>query len=532
MIEGEDFILGLDNTHRNANLQLTYNPDKSHNFHLSLSGSSGSGKTRMLKHLIKYLMKKQKHIHVIDVKGDLHIDGENYIDFPIRNQTYGINPFEFDKNVLTGGIKRRSHEIVEMITKSFQLKIGASKKDVINKLILDTYKLKGITEDESTWGIELNKEEQAQMLPGIEDLLNLTHTILDAINYGQSEKLDKIMVKHSKKAIKSSSKIKKMVEVLEKIKKPLVDKYYFEANEQFIKQEEHNIEFFIDNLIKNDPEYKKIVDIEKDIMLEKKIIEEVKQEFLESAENIFENFIGNENKSQNNNYSSFVSNDDMLKNIDLKYYSKKTVMQMLESVSVYFEMLVGSGLFNKTVPPVKAGLNRYDISKHNQETQIFFTEVIAFKLFNATKLRGDYSKKSSQYKEKRGVKNDTFLVIDEAQVVLPDTNTKEKESSAQIINRIAAESRSYGLGVVLSSQSLTRFSNIVNINVPNKIIFKTLGTDIQATKKIINLNDPKDKIFNTVNSNFGMGLYIDETQKKSIFITPWYNDEKKLVKLS
>lgn len=538
MYEGEDFILGVDNIHKNSNFLHTFNPDTAKNFHLMISGTSGSGKSRILKKFIKYLQKKNKHIHVIDIKGDLFIEGENYIDFPIRNQEYGINPFEFDRNIETGGIKRRSTEIVDMIVKAFELKIGAAKKDIISKLIIDTYRSKGITENESTWDLTANKQAQAQKLPGIEDLKNLTETIIDAVSYGQTEKLDLIMKKNARKAIFASSKINKINSVRTNVLETLKDKYYTIVSDLYNKQtinvepsnKNQTFDEIINLKIKGDKDYKKIQEMDFDIKNEEKIIQKYREEFINTANYMFNKYISSQGVD-NSSFSSFVTNDEELKGVDLKYYSKKSVINMLEDISVYISMLSNSGLFNKNIPPVKPGLNRYDISKHNQATQIFFTEVIAFKLFNVTKLRGDYSKLPQHIRDKRGQHNDTFLIVDEAQVVLPDINSKDKESSSQVINRIAAESRSNGLGLVLSSQSMNKFSNVVNVNIPNKIIFKTLGVDVNLAKKLIgiNISDKKNKTFEMLNSNFGVGLYIDEAQNKNIFLTPWYNNKKKRV---
>lgn len=526
----KDFVFGVDYINRNSNYYHTFNPDVVNNFHISISGSSGSGKTRMLKHLIQYLSKKNKHIHVIDVKGDLFIEGENYIDFPIRNQEYGINPFEFDKSTLTGGVKRRSGEIVEMIVKSFSLKIGAAKKDVISRLILDTYKSKGITENESTWGTDLSKEEQAQMLPSIEDLVILLNTILDAVNYGHSNKLEKSMIKFGKEAVKSSAKFSKIEAIRDKVLGTIKSKYVKETEELLLEHPEKDFEITQLDFAERDPEYSKVKELECDMASERAIMETAREKFLETASGMFDSYIDS-NGETNHSFDNFVNEDEVLREIDLKYYSKKNVVEMLEGVSVYFNMLLNSGLFNKNIPPVKVGLNRYDISKHNQSAQVFFTEVIAHKLFNVTKLRGDYSSLPLSLREKRGQKNDTFLVIDEAQVVLPDIHDKDKESSTQIFNRIASESRSKGLGLILSSQSLTKFSNVININIPNKIIFRTLGTDINATKKMINMQDKKDKSFEKLNATFGIGLYINESQEKKLFLSPWYDDSTQARKL-
>jgi len=529
MSNGEDFIIGYDYIHRNSSKKHVFNPDKINNFHFSVSGASGSGKTLFLKQLIKYLKNRNKHIHVIDIKGDLEVDGENYIDFPIRNQKYGINPFEFDTNPETGGVKNRVGEIVDMIVKAFSLKIGSQKKDVISRLLMDTYSLAGITEDVETWGNELPRGEMLKRLPSLEDLVALSNRILDAVKYGHNSTLENALRKFGKNALESSKKIQMNEKTIHQIREKLKEKH-----SKNIDINDEDFEKKLDELITKDEEYAKIVKLIEDFEFEKNKINEAKTEFLKYSKKMFDIYIQSSCDEKKINFESFVAEDDLLTNIDLKYYSKKTVSDMLESISVYFEMLVNSGLFNKNLPNVQPGLNRYDISKHKQETQIFFTEVIAHKLFNATKRRGEYAQISKKIRDKRGEKNDTFLVIDEAQVILPDKASKEKESSSQIINRIVAESRSKGLGLVLSTQSLAKISDVVNINIPNKIIFKTLGNDINTVKKVINLTkEESEKIFKIINASFGLGLYIDESQKRNLFCAPWFNvaNEKELCRL-
>jgi len=523
----KSFVVGTDYHSRNSQIEHVFNPNMLNNFHLSISGSSGSGKTRMGKKIVEYLGEIGKHVHIVDIKGDFDIPDENYIEFPIRNAQYGINPFEFDRDVKTGGVKKRASEIVDIVVKVFELKIGAAKKDVISRLIYDTYVQKGITENETTWGLNLSKAEQASVLPSIDDLCRLTNTIIDAVNYGQTNRLDSSMKKSGKKAIKSASKIQKIQSIINQIRTKSNDANYSKASDLHNNNnpEDKTIEELLETLFTESEDYTKVINLRQDIEREQVEIEASKTVFIETASFLFDSFIDNNGDSKSSAFESFVTEDETLNLIDLKYYSKKTVTDMLESVLVYFEMLSNSGLFNKNIPPVKPGINRYDISKHKQKNQIFFTEIIASRLFYATKMRGDYVASVSQsYKNIRGEKNDTFLIVDEAQVALPDSNSREKESSTQIFNRIAAESRSHGLGLILISQSLTRFSNVVNINIPNKIIFRTLGSDINATKKIVGITKGSDNSFDIINGTFGIGLYIDESQRKSIFLSPWYSN--------
>lgn len=160
--------------------EMLWDPDAEFvgNAHLIISGESGSGKSHLLRKVVKWLAtptpeRLEKHIYVLDLHGDLGIEGvdENLIEFTGRNSPHGINPFEFDPDERNGGCGVQVDVIVTMIKKAFLPKMGSRQEALLRQLIMDCYRVKGITdEDPSTWDREL---------PSLETLLQLIRQILD-----------------------------------------------------------------------------------------------------------------------------------------------------------------------------------------------------------------------------------------------------------------------------------------------------------------------------------------------------------------
>lgn len=157
-----------------------WNPDASNvgNGHLIITGESGSGKSHMVRRVVQWLAQENpsrqgKHIYVLDLHGDMHIDGveENVIDFTGRNSPHGINPFEFDMDERNGGCGVQNEMIVAMIKKAFLPKMGSRQEALLRQLVNDCYRIKGIDDDDPlTWEREL---------PSMETLLTLIRQILE-----------------------------------------------------------------------------------------------------------------------------------------------------------------------------------------------------------------------------------------------------------------------------------------------------------------------------------------------------------------
>ena len=96
-------LLGSEQSFTDKKVFLNVN--QTPNPHIMIIGGTGAGKTTFLtKILLQYMRSGGYNAHVIDLHGDLGIDGENYFEFTTRNSPLGINAFEFEKEVKNGGI--------------------------------------------------------------------------------------------------------------------------------------------------------------------------------------------------------------------------------------------------------------------------------------------------------------------------------------------------------------------------------------------------------------------------------------------
>jgi len=168
---GSAYLIGPDMFKKRV--PRTWNPDELNNGHLLIWGGSGSGKTLILKDIVAYLRDRNKHIHVLDLHGDVEVEGGNEMEFGTWDSQYGINPFEFLREY-NAGPEQQANVIVEMFRKTYMRNMGPLQEAVLRKLIMDTYELKGIKpRDMQTWGPEDNSK-----LPVMEDMLALIQHIL------------------------------------------------------------------------------------------------------------------------------------------------------------------------------------------------------------------------------------------------------------------------------------------------------------------------------------------------------------------
>jgi len=150
--------------------------DKTENPHLLLAGGSGAGKTYNLKKVIKDLANKYKVIIVIDYHGDMGIEGENLLEYSFHKDTFGINPFELELNPKRGGVLIQAEYILNMLVTYFfdKGRTSQKQKNILERLIVDTYALKGIYQDD----VESWKKEP----PTMKDLRFLFNEIIKCYN--------------------------------------------------------------------------------------------------------------------------------------------------------------------------------------------------------------------------------------------------------------------------------------------------------------------------------------------------------------
>lgn len=441
-----------------------WNPDhrNSINPHLLISAASGAGKTTLLKDISRYLALSGKHIFIFDLKGDMIIKDDNdevignYIEFTSWNSPYGLNPFEFDTGiseselraivedgveitkeqrfkVQNSGPKVQVERLIAIIKKNFLPVMSTKQKDIFMYLFSDTYKSKGfIYNDINTW---LND------LPSLNDTLDLIERINSyAYEGAHGVVLDGDSIKFVSELSDEILKIK----ALEADKSLTLD----DAEEDAVE----DMKYIYDG------------SNQKINALVKKYVEHGVENFHQST--ISENKAWFEERG-----------------INIDIYMKKDILASIEKLASYISALVDAEVFGSNKPPVKAGLNVVNISGLDVPIQRFIVDVWLGKVFTSCKIRGTYSERKNK---SRGEKCDTFVIIDESKLIAG--NSREKNDPFSFLNRIATESRGFGLALVVAAQSAEHFPAEFLKNFDAQIILNTSIADFDSVRKSFGLD--------------------------------------------
>ncbi|WP_419618425.1 ATP-binding protein [Thiolapillus sp.] len=458
---GDTYVIGqsLFGSAARPKRKMLWNPDELNNGHVLVWGGSGAGKSVFLRDIIGYLRDRKKHVHVLDLHGDLHVEGENSMQFGTWDAPYGVNPFEFLRQY-NAGPEQQTHEIVEMFRKTYMRSMGPLQEAVLRRLILDTYKLKGIMpRDMNTWG-----DKPGENLPVMEDMLYLIHNILE-----HGEGVDE--------EVEVGKQVMKLGEKLGKLNK----EYLAMLAEQERMVDECANEEALQNKAAQLDKHKRKIDKAR-LDLQQRIEQYIEERFVLAVPQ----------EPRNDNLA-----------IDYKFYLERQAKSVVVKLRTYVDTLVNQGVFSATPPPVRAGLNRYDLSKMLPKAQIFFCDVLIGKVFRALQMRGEYMKLNDTG---RGKRLDTYIVIDEAQKILPDKQA-DRDRPNLLINRIMSEARKYGLGLIVVTQSPSNFSHIMLANASQKIGFNTNANDIPAAKRLLGIQ--QDHLFEHA-KRYGVAIVSDK----------------------
>lgn len=176
MYTGVDFCFGTNFSH--PTIKHYWNPDgdDTQNPHLMIIGGSGSGKTRLLVHIIEYLHLINKQVYIIDFHGDIKTKHETHYIFKSRNSEYGISFFNFSKDVDNGGPAAQASILTAIFRKIITTRMGDIQKTVLKQFLIDCYRYVGILdEDESTWD---------NNIPTLETMTELYSIIINNIESG------------------------------------------------------------------------------------------------------------------------------------------------------------------------------------------------------------------------------------------------------------------------------------------------------------------------------------------------------------
>ena len=127
------------------------------NPHMLVLGTSGSGKTTMLRKIISDVVGSahseghtSPRFHLFDVHGDLTVPGASSVRLSGQTE-YGINPLVIDPDPHEGGIRKRVESVISAINKTSR-KLGPRQEAKVRSLLYGLYERKGFFEDDpGTW---------------------------------------------------------------------------------------------------------------------------------------------------------------------------------------------------------------------------------------------------------------------------------------------------------------------------------------------------------------------------------------------
>lgn len=166
------------------------------NAHMLLVGKSGTGKTYTLKKIIDQLSAQSNsniRIRIIDVHGDIDIDGASSIKFS-ESSNYGFNPLAINPDPDFGGVRKRIQSFISALNKTTR-KLGPKQESVLRNILLDLYQANGFYEKEpSSWtiydknGTRLLNKGQPKKYPTLEDAYRYANFKHKAMFLGTSNK--------------------------------------------------------------------------------------------------------------------------------------------------------------------------------------------------------------------------------------------------------------------------------------------------------------------------------------------------------
>lgn len=473
---GETFIFGHELTapHKPP---VAWNPDSDQcmNPSLLMVGTSGSGKTTLIKQLVRYLQHNKKHVILFDLQGDLQISGENYIEVSAWNSEVGINPFEFDlgleeedlRLIIDGNLalESRQQSIIQSAGPKIQIEdLICDIKSTVMSNMGDTQigVLKFLFEDTYKMAkIGLyDYRTWLNPLPTLEDTLALMTAIVNRYN-DVDNGLDSEMARFARRL---SGHI---ISAQDEINNVGIDSYSLEQSTAYLNAEQ-------------------------------------------DLKSLFKRKV----------YSQDIDQDDFFLKYDIDYqrYMQTDVIRTIKKLMFYIQTMIESSVFHAKKPHLKGGLNRIDISGLRLDIQRIFVRIFSAKLFRACKMQGPYLERPKD-KRNRGSKVNTYIVIDEARLVVP--KGKERQDPSNASTRIALEGRKYGIGQILAAQSSAHYPEEFLKVFDMQVVLTVNKADYDTTRK--NFGIAKEQL--DLIRDFGLCLVKTRTDFKAVTL-PWYQSKK------
>lgn len=207
---------------------VVWDTNKLINGHVLIMGKSGTGKTYTLKKMLDQISQQARvRAHVMDVHGDIDIDGATVVKFS-EATAYGFNPLTINPDPDFGGVRKRVRSFVAALSRT-GFRLGPKQEAALRNILVDLYAANGFYENEpNSWKINDGQQRQwPKKYPSMEDAVRFANAKLRSMFLGTSSDSVAALEKVYRKQTQFHSKLKKQrggvgrPEEIETIKKEL-----------------------------------------------------------------------------------------------------------------------------------------------------------------------------------------------------------------------------------------------------------------------------------------------------------------------
>lgn len=185
-----------------------WDSEKIVNAHMIIAGKSGTGKTYRIRDILNQLVKQadpsKLRIHILDIHGDIDIEGASVVKFSEQTR-YGFNPLVINPDPDFGGVRKRIQSFISTLGRTGH-RLGSKQENVLRNILQEVYYANGFRDDDnSTWVIQKGSNRKN---PTLEDVLRYANYKLKGMFLGTSSRCISTLEKLNKTQAKINNKIK------------------------------------------------------------------------------------------------------------------------------------------------------------------------------------------------------------------------------------------------------------------------------------------------------------------------------------
>ncbi len=186
-------VLGFDadSAKQGQRVPIVWDSERLINGHVLLVGKSGTGKTWTLKRMISQLQKQAKggiRVHVMDVHGDIDIEGSSTVKFSESTQ-YGFNPLMINPDADFGGVRKRIQYFLAALNRTSR-KLGTKQEAALRNILFDLYAANGFYDGKpDSWRLDDGIQRRyPKKFPTLEDAYKFAQFKLKSMFLGTSSR--------------------------------------------------------------------------------------------------------------------------------------------------------------------------------------------------------------------------------------------------------------------------------------------------------------------------------------------------------